>query len=124
MKTTKFLPVLFLLLLPFLASAQDFVGSWTMPDKAPDGTAVTNTISFAADGKMTIDFASDGKIDVNMTYTYTDGVVTINDTSKESPCSGKIGKYKMTVAGDTCTATLIEDACEQRRVEKRVMTRK
>jgi hypothetical protein len=122
-KTTLFF---LFLTLPFFLAAQDYVGSWNMPGMLEDGTKITNTVTMKADGTMTVDFGSDGAVDVNMTYTVTDGVISMTDHSKESPCHGTVGKYRIAVSGDTMTATLVDDPCDARRGDgsKMVMTRK
>lgn len=119
------LTLLFLFLAaPFFLTAQDYLGSWNMAGVAPDGTKVTNTVTMNADGTMTVDFGSDGTIEVRSTYSVSDGVVSMTDSSKESPCHGMTGKYRLAVSGNTMTAKLIEDPCDARRSDQIVMQRK
>lgn len=124
MKNTRFFPILFLLFTPFLAQAQDFLGSWALSGTTPEGKTITNTVTFKADGTMTVDFGSDGKIDVNSTYTHKNNRVSVSDTGNEGGCYGKVGVYDVTVAGDTFSAVLVSDPCEARRMDKMLMTRK
>lgn len=124
MKTTKLLPILVLLLAPFLMQAQDFLGAWTISGTTPQGQSVTNTITFNADKTMTVDFGSDGKVDVHSTYTLKGNQVSVSDTSEGGGCYGKVGVYNVTVAGDILTATLVSDPCEARRADVMEMKRK
>lgn len=104
-----------LFIIPFFMSAQSVVGSWLMEGTTESGAKITNKISFLASGDMTVDFANDGSIEVKATYTQTGDKVSITATSKEDPCSGTVGVYQVTIAGNTCTAKVVNDPCDARR---------
>lgn len=113
-KQTPLFVALFLLT-PFFMTAQSIVGDWLMDAKTPDGQTVVNKVSFQTDGNLVVDFGNDGSIDVRATYTADGDKVTMLDSSKDSPCFGMKGVYKITIEGNKCTAQVIEDACEVRR---------
>lgn len=115
MRFSKFMLLGALFITPFFMSAQSVVGSWLMEGTTESGAKIMNKISFLASGDMTVDFANDGSIEVKATYTQTGDKVSITATSKEDPCSGTVGVYQVTVAGNTCTAKVVNDPCDARR---------
>ena len=123
-KQTPLFIVLFLFT-PFLMTAQSIVGDWLMDGKTPDGHTIVNKVSFNADGTLTVDLGNDGSIDVNATYTVEGNKVSMDDTSKESPCYGTVGIYEIKIEGDKCTAKVVEDACAVRKGDGKpsIMTR-
>ncbi len=125
MKYNKPLAMFILLFTPFLLQAQDIVGSWSVTGVTPDGTSITNTITFNTDMTMTVDMGSDGTIDVRAKYSVDGDVVSVSDTGTKSPCYGKVGMYRMSFADDKATATLVKDDCVERKGDGRpmVMTR-
>lgn len=124
MRTETTTLIVLFLVVPFFLGAQDYLGTWSMPGLAEDGSKITNTVTISKDGSMTVDFASDGTVEVRSTYTVTDGVVSMTDSGKESPCYGIVGKYRLAVSGDTMTATLVDDPCDVRRADSMTMQRK
>lgn len=115
MRFSKFMLLGALFIIPFFMSAQSVVGSWLMEGTTESGAKITNKISFLASGDMTVDFANDGSIEVKATYTQAGDKVSITATSKEDPCSGTVGVYQVTIAGNTCTAKVVNDPCDARR---------
>lgn len=86
-----------------------------MDGKTPDGQTVTNKVTFKADGALQVDFGNDGSVDVHSTYTLDGNKISMNDTTKESPCYGMKGIYEIKIEGDKCTFTVVEDACAVRK---------
>ena len=115
MKSTKYLFVGILLASPIFLNAQSLLGGWAFEGKDQAGKAATHTVNFNADGNLTVDFSSDGTIDVESTYTMDGDVISMSDISEDSPCYGKIGKYRMVVEGDKIIASLVDDPCDARR---------
>lgn len=115
MRFSKFMLLGALFISPFFMSAQSVVGSWLMEGTTESGAKIMNKISFLANGDMTVDFANDGSIEVKASYTQAGDKVSINATVKEDPCYGTVGVYQVTMAGNTCTAKLVEDPCDARR---------
>ena len=115
MKILQLLIILFVLLFPFVGSAQSILGDWAMEGTTPEGEATTTKISFLEDGKMTVDFGNDGTIDVQSTYQLNGNQVSFRDTSEESPCYNKVGTYEFQIEGDTLTARVVDDPCDERR---------
>lgn len=96
-------------------TAQSMQGAWLMEGTTEDGTKITNKISFAADGTLTVDFANDGTIEVRAAYKQDGDKVSILAPSKEDPCHGTTGIYQVSIDGDICTVTLVDDPCDMRR---------
>ncbi len=115
MKFSKLLLFGALLLLGSSLTAQSMQGSWLMEGQTEDGTAITNKISFNADGTLTVDFGNDGSIEVRAAYKQEGDKVTILAPAKEDPCHGTTGVYQVSIDGDVCTVNLVEDGCDMRR---------
>lgn len=115
MKLTQLLFVGILFVMPSFSSAQSIVGDWIMEGKAEDGTKISNKVSFKKNGTLTVDFGNNGSIEVQASYTLDGNQISINDTSKESPCYGQVGIYEISIKGAICTAKVIKDPCDVRR---------
>ncbi|MEO0733643.1 MAG: hypothetical protein AAFZ52_12475 [Bacteroidota bacterium] len=125
MKTTRFLPLLLLFVLPCFLGAQDIVGAWAITSFTDEaGQPFPATITFQGDGNFSVDMGADGKVDIEGTFTLADGIISITDTNADSPCKGMVGKYRMAVAGDTATATMVSDPCKARGGDGTPMTMK
>lgn len=114
MKITQFVALAFLFCCPFMMSAQSILGSWSWEATTPEGKTVKNLLTFEKDGVYKLDIGWDSKTEIEGTYTYENGQVTISDTT-EGPCKGAKGVYAMKVEKTQVTATLISDDCAARR---------
>jgi hypothetical protein len=68
-----------------------------------------------ANGDYAIDIMMNGEIEIKGKYILDGDQITVWDVSGIYACPSEMkGKYKLSSAEDTLTATMIEDACEGR----------
>ena len=115
MKISKLVIAVFMLLTPFLVSAQSIVGDWLRNDITEAGVAVKSKISFKKDGKMLFDFANDGKVDVELVYTVKGNQFTVKVVTPNHPCGDTVGTWEFRIEGDTFYGKPIDEPCDLRR---------